>query len=190
MASRKGKARIKLDPVPEATNTAFLAMSELKADEKQQAIDFLAVRLNVKAPTGKTRSKADANEYGGRDDVATLTPKEFMKAKRPDKAIEKVATLAYYLRHHREQPSFETKDLTALNDEAQEPKFTSASMHIGNALKAKYLTTSGRGQRTISRIGEELVDALPDRDAVRAVIAEARKGKRRKRSKGRKRLAK
>ena len=45
-------------------------MSELKADEKQQAIDFLAVRLNVKAPTGKTRSKADATRTG----AVTMSP--------------------------------------------------------------------------------------------------------------------
>jgi hypothetical protein len=108
-----------------------------------------------------------------------------MTAKRPLKHIERVACLAYYLTHYRDMPEFKTKDLTALNREARQPTFSSASMHTRNALNANLLAQAGKGARALAPRGEALVEALPDQVKARAALAEIkmpRRSKKRRRS--------
>jgi hypothetical protein len=75
------------------------------------------------------------------------------------------------LSHHRATPHFKTADITNLNTEAAQTVFSNTSQAIGNATTAGYVTNAGkRGDKQITAYGEKLVAALPDRDAVKAVI--------------------
>jgi hypothetical protein len=106
------------------------------------------------------------------------TPKEFLKAKKSNTDVERITVLAYYLTHHRSTPHFKTKDLTALNTEAGGEKFSNAATAAANAVRQnRYLTTAGKGNRQITARGEDVVNALPDRDAVAKVLAEQPKRK-------------
>ena len=67
---------------------------------------------------------------------AAPTPKQFMLEKRPQTDIERVACLAYYLTHYRDQLHFKTFDLSKLNTEAAQIKFSNAAQAAANALKA------------------------------------------------------
>lgn len=108
------------------------------------------------------------------------TSKSFLLEKEPRTDIERVACLGFYLTHFRETPEFDTADISALNVEAAQPKFSNASWAVGNALKQGFLAQASRGKKQLSAIGEQFVHALPDREAAKAAIEKAR-GRRRAR---------
>ena len=113
---------------------------------------------------------------------SSLTSKQFMSQKRPSSEIERITCLAYFLSHNKGIPAFKTRDLTKLNTDAAQPSFSNATIFARNAVQAEYLSLAGGGQKQISALGEAVVEALPDRDKVKAAI-EAHKTNRKRRGK-------
>lgn len=113
------------------------------------------------------------------------SPKEFMLEKQPATDVERIAALAYYSTHYRDKPQFKTLDLSKLNTEAAQRKFSNASVAASNAVKQGYLVGATKsGFRQLSAAGEKYVEALPDQDAARKAMAAARpRSARRKKSK-------
>ena len=109
----------------------------------------------------------------------TLSPKDFLWQKQPKTAVERVACLAYYLTHYRDTPFFKTIDISRLNTEAAQVKFSNPTMAVNDAGKTGYLVAAEKGQKQLSAMGEQFVRALPDRDAAR-MVASASRHKRRK----------
>jgi hypothetical protein len=124
----------------------------------------------------------EVKKTGSFSEDRTLSPKEFMLEKRPTTDVERIACLAYYLTHYRETPYFKTLDLSKLNTEAAQIKFSNAAKAVENAAAAGLLVQAGKGKKQISAIGELYVQALPDRDAARAAIAHAKRRKRGRRA--------
>ena len=118
--------------------------------------------------------------FGDRDE---LPPKEFMFQKQPRTDIERIACLAYYLTHYRDTRQFKTIDLSKLNTEAAQIKFSNTAFAVVNATNAGFLVAAERGSKQLSAIGELYVEALPDRDKAKEVIANARIRRRRKSAK-------
>lgn len=112
----------------------------------------------------------------------SLSPKEFIFEKQPTTDIEKITCLAYYLTHYQGMPQFKTIDLSKLNTEAAQPKFSNAAQTANNAIKARLLIPTSKGNRQLSAIGEKFVEALPDREAASSALL-SRKPKRLKRPK-------
>lgn len=104
----------------------------------------------------------------------SMSPKEFLREKQPRTDVERVACLAYYLTHYRDINHFKTLDLSKLNTEAAQPKFSNAANSTNNAVKRGYLVPATKGQRQLSAAGEQFVQALPDRDAAKAAMTSAR----------------
>jgi hypothetical protein len=101
--------------------------------------------------------------------------------KMPKTDVQRIACLAYYLTHGREQPHFKTEDLTKLNTEAGGTPLSNPSMAVSNATKQnKFLGAVGEGKKQITALGEDVVTALPDEEAVKAVLANHRKPRRKK----------
>ena len=119
---------------------------------------------------------------GSYSEDRTLSPKEFMLEKKPLTDVERVACLAYYLTHYRDTPHFKTLDLSKLNTEAAQVKFSNAAKAVNNADSAGLLVQAGHGKKQISANGELYVQALPDRTAARAAIAHARRKRRSRRT--------
>ena len=109
-----------------------------------------------------------------------LSPKQFMMEKSPQTNVERIACLAFYLTHFRDTPHFKTLDISRLNTEAAQPKFSNASMTVNDAAKAGVLVPAGKGNKQLGAVGEQFVVALPDRDAAKAILAKTRKRKARK----------
>jgi hypothetical protein len=107
-------------------------------------------------------------------DRESLSPKDFLYTKQPEKVTERIACLAYYLTHCRDTPHFTTIDISKLNTEAAQLKLTNPSLAISNAIKAGLLTSAGKGTKQLSAIGERFVDALPDRDAAGTLLRDSR----------------
>jgi hypothetical protein len=103
-----------------------------------------------------------------------ISPKEFMKDKQPQTDVERVACLAYYLAHYRDAPHFKTLDLSKVNTEAAQPKFANAAYAVNNALNSGYLAPAPKGLKQLSAAGEQFVQLLPDREAARTAMANAR----------------
>lgn len=101
----------------------------------------------------------------------TLSPKAFLLEKQPQTDVERVACLAYYLTHYRDQPHFKTLDISKLNTEAAQRKFANSATAMKNAIKCNYLVSASKGARQVSAVGEQFVQALPDRGAAKAAMA-------------------
>src|SRR5262249_52301053 len=104
----------------------------------------------------------------------TVSAKEFVFQKKPQSDVERVTVLAYYLTHYRDTPYFKTLDISKLNTEAAQPKFSNAAYAVENATKLGYLVPASKGTKQLSAAGEVFVDALPDREAAKQARQAAR----------------
>jgi len=119
-----------------------------------------------------------------------LPPKDFLLQKQPKTDVERAACLAYYLTHYRETPHFKTLDLSLLNTEAGQIKFSNTAAVIATAARAGLLGSADNGTKKLTAQGERFVDALPDRAAAKEVQAAIRNRRgRAKSSKNNKRSA-
>ena len=145
-------------------------------DKEQQEFVYQTVGDRLALTGRQTRSDSSrerdvGNGGGSENHDDELTPKEFLRTKNPKTDAERVTCLAYYLTHHREDKTFKTKELTALNTEAAQPKLTNISQTAKNAtIQNKYLAQAGAGKKMITTLGEDVVRALPDRDKVNEVL--------------------
>ena len=153
----------------EALSTIVGILKQLEPDAQSRVLQSVQTFLGV--PQAKsllhdreTTSQTPSQEFS-RD--RTLSPKEFLRDKRPATDVERVACLAYYLAHYRDTPHFKTFDISSLNTEAAQPKFSNASVAVDNAKSTGYLVPGAKGTKQISAAGEKFVELLPDRAAAR-----------------------
>ena len=108
------------------------------------------------------------------------TPKEFSLEKEPYANVERVACLAYYLTHYRGKIHFKTLNISKLNTEAAQPKFTNPSVALNDAAKSGLVVASTKGAKQLSALGEQFVLALPDRDEAKKILKKMAPKKRKK----------
>lgn len=108
---------------------------------------------------------------------ANITPKDFLSLKKPSTDVERVACLGYYLTHYRDTPHFKTTDITTLNTEAAQQRFSNTAMAVSNATAQGYLVPSINGCKQLSAGGEHYVELLPDRDASRKALQQTKRVK-------------
>lgn len=136
----------------------------------------LSTQTNVPhAASQSVNTSTAASAHARFSDDTSLSPKQFLLEKQPRTDVERIACLAYYLTHYRATPHFKTLELSVLNTEAAQPKFTNAAYASNNAVKLGYIVPSTKGQRQLSAIGERFVLALPDRDAAKAALDSGRR---------------
>ena len=131
-------------------NAEFSALQEVIAalnrvdgtDARQRIFDAAATFLELRPSGGSPRrvtssgDKSDATPaYPSFSADSALSPKEFLLEKQPRTDVERIATLAFYLTHYRDTPHFKTLDLSKLNTEAAQPKFSNAASSANNAVK-------------------------------------------------------
>jgi hypothetical protein len=119
----------------------------------------------------------------------SLSPKEFILKKQPRSDVERVACLAYYLAHYRDQPHFKTFDISQINTEAAQTKLSNPAQTVINATNYGYLAPAIKGMKQLSAAGEMYVEALPDREAANAALANSRPKRSAKKSPVRKKAA-
>jgi hypothetical protein len=157
------------------------ALKKLSRDDQQRTLQAVATFLNL-SPQG-TGSAADSRptvsssaSFSPSSDLSNfsedraISPKDFLRDKSSRSDVERVACLAYYLTHFRDTPHFKTLDISALNTEAAQPKFSNASVAVENAMKAGLLVQATKGNKQMSAAGELYVQYLPDQAAARASL--------------------
>jgi hypothetical protein len=160
----------------EALTTIVSVLKQLDRDTQKRVLASVGAFVGVTgnyhyAPEERFSPSVPANKSASLFSVdRAQSPKEFIRDKQPATDVDRVACLAYYLTHYRDTPHFKTLDISALNVEAAQPKFSSASVAVENARAKGLLVPSTKGQKQISAQGERYVDLLPDRDAAKASL--------------------
>ncbi len=165
----------------DALTTIIGALKKMPREEQTRTMQAVSVFLGLNAESARAQPSVEMKTHASKSpqpnepttrfsDDRGASPKEFLRDKKPASDVERVACLAYYLTHHRDIPHFKTVDISALNTEAAQPKFSNASMAVDNASKAGLLVQALKGAKQLSASGEHYVQLLPDRDAAREMI--------------------
>lgn len=176
----------------EALQAVIAVLRNLDQNARHRILESTATFLGISPIHSKARevgnsplSSDPANiSYSARAPFSkdtSMSPKEFLMEKAPRTDVERVACLAYYLTHYRSIPHFKTLDISMLNTEAAQPKFSNTTYSTNNAVKLGYIVPSTKGQRQLSALGERFVQALPDRNAAKEVLLSMRRRNRGKR---------
>jgi hypothetical protein len=101
--------------------------------------------------------------------------------------MQQVACLAFYLTHFKDTQLFKTKEISAMNTNAGGTRIGNPSQAVEDATqKNGYLAPAGGGKKQLTGYGEDVVNALPDQEAVKAVAASAARKQRTPRKKPKK----
>ena len=184
---------------PDALRAVIDAMNQVDMEGRERIHRYVADYFGLDASNGPRpdASQQSINVNTSADDRQptfadrpSLSPKDFLHEKHPRTDIERVACLAYYLAQYRDTPHFKTIDISKLNTDAAQRKFTNPAQSVKNAIAAGLLVPAGKGARQISANGERFVDALPDRDDAKAVLDSMRRRRVNKKSAKTKRIRK
>lgn len=158
-----------LRPLDDDAKTRLLrsAITFLKLEANFTGSTIVASRPSV-APSINAVAPSSFSER------TELSPKQFLNEKRPANDIERVACLAYYLTHFRNLPEFKTLDISKLNTEAAQPKFSNPSVPVDHATRRGLVVTTSGQSKQLGALGEQFVQALPDRDAAKVVLERVR----------------
>jgi hypothetical protein len=174
-----------------ALGAVLKALEPLEEDKQQFVLRTAMDRLGITAAASGPRSlqgSAPLGNAGSSPQLGTgilegVTAKAFMASKRPTTDVQRMACLAYYLTHARGTTQFKTNELTKLNTDAAGDRFSNPAVAVMNATSGSgFLAPAGGGKKQITSLGEEVVGVLPDQERVKAVIAEAKTSRRKKRS--------
>lgn len=165
-----------------ALGVVLEALEPLTADQRDFVIVTASARLGIAAAAATTGAgqggRHGSGLAGGTPDAAIgkdTSPRDFIKLKKPNSETQRVICLAYYLTHFRDKAHFKTRDLTNLNTEAAGLKLSNPARTVDNAtLLGGYLAPAGQGNKQITPHGEDVVKALPDQEAVKALRREDR----------------
>lgn len=156
-------------------------MSNVAPENRERLIQSLATFFDLTPMAAPNATSAARRREGiPFSEEKVLSPKEFVFQKKPQSDVERVTVLAYYLTHYRDTPYFKTLDISKLNTEAAQAKFSNAAYAVDNATKYGYLVPASKGNKQVSAAGELFVQALPDREAAKQVMQSARPKRRSK----------
>jgi len=174
----------------EAMKTVYTTLGSLQPSARQRVMQWLVGALGMadELPATSVTPEISLNGSGPvpqetptvQDTIPTtdVSPKAFMALKDPQKTVERMSCLAYYLTHYRNTPHFSNADIEKLNREAAGPSIN-AYRDLDSTSRSGYLASAENRKRQITSRGDELVNALPDREAVKALYA--KRGPQRKR---------
>lgn len=148
----------------------------LDREAQQHVLTTVATWLHLEAhprqaPGGSLPTPSASRAQGlGFSEREEMSPKQFLVEKEPHSDTDRIACLAYYLTHYRDMRQFKTAELSKLNTEAAQRRFTNAAYTAKNALRDGFLAPASKsGHRQLSAMGEQYVNALPDREAAQAI---------------------
>jgi hypothetical protein len=179
-----------LESLPEDSNEVAVVagiLSQLRSlDSATRERIILTVAtffgVGVRATSSAIAQHASQSQTSTFSEDRSISSKQFMLEKQPKTDVEKVVCLAYYLTHYRDTPHFKTLDISKLNTEAAQVKFSNPSVALENAAKMNYLVPATKGNKQISALGEQFVQALPDRERAKAIMTSLRPRKRNRKS--------
>ena len=162
-------------------------LTPLDDGDRLRLLETVARFFDIEASLGKGRRTmpvgpiaAEPFSASGDNFSGVPSPKDFLLEKNPQTYVDRIACLAYYLTHYSDTPHFKTIDISKVNTEAAQSKFTNASDSVDKATNRGFLVPASKGHKQLSGMGEKYVQALPDRDAAKAILNRMRPRRRRK----------
>lgn len=159
-------------------------LNHLDAAARQRLLHTASAYFGVsRSPDRGAAAGGDLGSVAGSfSEDRSMSAKDFVMQKQPRTDVERVACLAFYLTHYRGVRFFKTLDISKVNTDAAQVKFTNAAYAVANAEKSGLLAPAQRGQKQLSAVGEQFVMALPDREAAKAALANLRKRRKTKKN--------
>jgi hypothetical protein len=170
-----------LSVVWEAVSTIKEALEKLTPSQRSTANDIVNRLLGgapgagapgAGAPSqgeGQGTSRGAGLSQPGKGGATSI--KAFLANKKPGTDAEKLACIVYYLSQDTDPPHFKAGDLRKAATAAA-VRFSNVSMTMMNATRQNgYLVSAGgHHSHQITGRGEALVEALPDREAVKVAL--------------------
>lgn len=160
----------------EALKAIDESLENLTPEEKQRVFSFIASKHSltpIKASVASTGNNGAGGSGNDRNENPVTDIKQFIKIKKPKGFYEQIACLGYFLENVQGLESFNTKQITKANTDARAPKIPNPSLYVTHSQSTYgFLSQVGGGKKAITPRGEALVEALPDREAVKAALEE------------------
>ncbi len=163
-------------------------LSVLDDETKKRLINTISIFFQIDIGTANNISQVirkshisnESSQHRGdfsRHD--TISSKEFMVEKNPLTNIDRMACLGFYLTHYKDTPHFKTLDLSKLNTEAAQQKFTNPAQATKDATRGGIFVPATKGHKQLSAMGEQYVQALPDKREAKKILHKMRRTKKR-----------
>src|SRR5262249_25040747 len=146
-------------PNREILNVILGALEGLDPEAQKRTLQAVATFLGISQLAETPITSKTVSQGISFSENRDMSPKEFMREKSPKTDIERIACLAYYLTYYKLTPHFKTRDLSNLNTEAAQPKFSNAAFAVVNATNAGLLVPAVKGTKQLSSSGELFVQA-------------------------------
>lgn len=144
-------------PDSEALSKMVAIFERVKPESRARLFQTLGTYLNVgqaAAVEGVERiHRATGETLSDFTEDRSMTAKEFLFQKQPRTDVERVACLAFYLTHYQNTTHFKTVDISRLNTEAAQIKFSNAAVAVDNAAKYGFIAQAGKGFKQITALG-------------------------------------
>jgi len=161
--------------------TIVTALEKITPEERNSVIDFVCKEIGVdrsSQPTGADVS-LKGEIPGPKVDID-----KFVKEKKPADQYQRVAVLAYYLKHFESTDEFKNKEIASANLRARQSRIGNLADVISKADTRYHFLTKGIaiGTRQLSTHGEEVVEAMPDQEKIKTLIKSFKTRKPRRKS--------
>jgi hypothetical protein len=137
-------------------------------------------------PGGGGGTPNGANAADAQSAIVRKDARSFIRAKKPASDVERVACLGYYLLKTTAQPGFTSKDLAAAHTDSGGSKINMPRALDNATRQSKFLSNRSRSEKQLTTLGEDVAEALPDRDRVNQIMADAKGARKGKRAKAKK----
>jgi len=184
------KDNLRLSAKLKAIEVIVKELQKLDKDDRPDVVSFALQQVGLSHPTDLNSPQSGQNiGEGGQKSGLDMNMADFVKAKNPKNEYQRVAVIAYYREYKQNKKEFKNAEMSQVNTaEARQPKISNITDVVTKARdRYKFLTKgAGRATHQLSTQGADIVNALPDQEAVKKLIASAKSRKPRKKKKEKK----
>lgn len=157
---------------------------KLDEDDRPDVVSFALKQIGLSSSSVSGFPSRDQNSVDdGPDTNLDESMADFVKSKKPQTEYQRVAVIAYYREHKQGKKEFKNAEMSQANtQEARQSKISNITDVVSKARDRYKFFTKGAGKAThqLSTLGADIVNALPDQEEVRALIADSKTRKRKK----------
>ncbi len=164
----------------EALQAVHKALEPLEPETRIKVIRAVCTLLEVNTPLGNSSAQQPGQnndiQLGGNQqasDLSKLSIKQFIMAKKPKNTYQRIACLAYFLENTNGNSKIDAKALSKANEDAKQTNISNISVFLDHAVRRhNFFSSIKGGKKQLTAFGSSVVEALPDQNKVKEVMAE------------------